>query len=139
VTVLDTPCSPSSTLGPFILEFDWAPTTTGLGAGNLATSQANVLWNNVVIDSLVPSSTGISHASYTLNPNSCIDNVLQFDGTSTSDGIGLTISNVKFYSSSNVNQTNFPTFTNGLFQLPVVAANSFEIGDPIPGWVVSEG
>ena len=72
-------------------------------------------------------------------PNSCIDNVLQFDGASTSDGIGLTISNIKFYSTSNVNQTTFPTFINGNFQTPVVSINSYEIGEPIPGWIVSDG
>jgi len=49
------PACPTSALFPpanYTLQFDWAPNT--VGTANLLTSQANILWNNVVLDSLVP-------------------------------------------------------------------------------------
>lgn len=57
----------------------------------------------------------MKHASYQVHPNACIINQLQFDGTSFSDGVGLLIANVKFYSSTSGNSA--PTFHNGNFEL----------------------
>jgi len=43
------------------LEFDWSARTEGVSS--LLTSQGNVLWNNVVVGTLVPTTAGIQHAS----------------------------------------------------------------------------
>ena len=51
------PCLPSKLFSTpqFILRFDWAPNT--VGTDDLLTSQANILFNNVVIGSIVPDNT----------------------------------------------------------------------------------
>ena len=82
------------------------------------TSMGNVLWNNVVLDSLhfgKTNSAGVNRASYTVTLNSG-ENILQFDGTSLSDGIGLTIDNVRL--TSIYNSTNL--IVNGDFSSPIV-------------------
>jgi len=131
-----TPCSSSSTLGSFTLEFDWAATTANNAP--LSTSQGNVVWNNIVIETLIPSDGSINHASFQVSPSACIINSLQFDGASTPDGIGLTISNVQIFSTSS--NLNAPTFSNGNFQQPSVGAGNYQLfSGSIPGWQVVGG
>lgn len=82
------------------------------------TSMGNVLWNNVVLDSLhfgKTNSAGVNRASYTVTLNSG-ENILQFDGTSLSDGFGLTIDNVRL--TSIYDSTN--RIVNGDFSSPIV-------------------
>jgi len=54
-----------------ILQFDWAPNT--VGTQDLLTSQADILWNDVILDSIVPNSTtnGVNHKSYTFLYDPC--------------------------------------------------------------------
>ncbi len=116
------------------LEFDWAGRT--LGINNLDSSKGNVLWNNVVIGSLVVSSAnaGINHAVFqvTLNAGS---NILQFDGAGLSDSYGISIDNVKLTSVYNTSNL----LVNGDFQANVgISAGQFTyINGGINGWVAS--
>jgi hypothetical protein len=92
----------------------------------------NVLWNNVVLDSLHYGKTnqvGVNHAVYyvTLNPG---ENILQFDGTSRSDSYGLTIDNVKL--TSDYNSTNL--VINGDFSSPAVGRGWNYFNGGILGW-----
>ena len=78
----------------------------------------NVLWNNVILDSLhygKKNNAAVNKAVYSVTLNSG-ENILQFDGTSLSDGIGLTIDNVKLTSA--FNSTNL--VVNGNFSSPAV-------------------
>jgi hypothetical protein len=120
---------PGQTLN-YILQFDWAART--LGVSNLNTSLANILWNNVIIDSLVPSisTSAINHASYnvTLHPD---NNILQFDGTSYSDTYGVSITNVQLYSI--YNNTNL--IINGQFTQTSINAYTYSyINGGVPAW-----
>jgi len=78
-------CNPSKlTPQSFTLSFEWAPNT--VGTSNLLTSQFNVIWNNQIIDSIIPSTStlGVNQASYNVNAFNdygCPLNILQFDGT----------------------------------------------------------
>lgn len=116
------------------LEFDWAARTVGFS--NLDSSKGNVLWNNVVIGSLVATSSnaGINHAVFQVTLNSG-SNILQFDGTSLSDSYGISIDNVKL--SSVYNASNL--LVNGDFQANVgISAGQFTyINGGINGWIAS--
>ena len=59
------------------------------------TSQATIIWNGVVIDTLMPSddAKGINYAVYEVNLVMG-DNELVFDGNSLSDGFGISIGQV---------------------------------------------
>ena len=83
---------------PYTLEFDYAIRNTGVT--NPATSQANILWNDVVIASLTPSDAAVHHFSQQVSLQ-VGDNILNLDGAGLSDGYGLGIANVKLTSSSN--------------------------------------
>lgn len=118
---------PGSTL-TYKLEFDWAVRT-----GYEATSAGNVFWNNIVLDSLYsgkPGSTaGVNHAVYTVTLNSG-DNILSFDGTSTSDSYGLAIDSVKLTSAYNGSNLVF----NGDFSTPNVGNGWNYFNGGISGW-----
>jgi len=116
----------------YTLEFDWAART--LGVTSLDTSRGNVLWNNIVIGSLVATTTGINHATFQVVLSSG-DNLLQFDGAGASDGFGVSIDNVKL--TSIYNNTNL--IVNGNFQQPSLAANQFTYSNGgIPGWTAAK-
>lgn len=75
-------CTPSSLFASpptYTLTFDWAP--TNVGTDNILTSQVNVLWNNAVIASIVPTTDTVNSGSYQVVINPCGSNSLQFDGT----------------------------------------------------------
>ena len=118
---------PGSTLN-YQLEFDWAVRT-----GYEASSMGNLFWNNIILDSLYSgmsgSTAGVNHAVYNVTLNAG-DNILSFDGTSTSDSYGLTISNVKL--SSAYNGTNL--ITNGDFSTPNVGSGWNYFNGGILGW-----
>jgi hypothetical protein len=121
---------PGTTL-TYKLEFDWAVRAT-YGSAPFDTSMGNVLWNNVVLDSLYYSKTnfaGVNHASYQVTINSG-ENVLQFDGTSLSDSFGLAIDNVKLTSA--FNGTNL--IVNGDFSSPSVGTGWNYFNGGIYGW-----
>jgi hypothetical protein len=121
---------PGQTL-TYILEFDWAPRTVGFS--NLNSSMANIIWNNVVIGSLVSTTTNsaINHASYNVVLNAGT-NIFQIDGTSLSDSYGISITNVHLYSI--YNNTNL--IVNGQFlQTPLNAYTYTYINGGVPGWV----
>lgn len=113
----------------YTLEFDWAVRT--LGSPNFDTSKADILWNNIVIDSLLCDGTNlaINHAKYTVKLH-LGDNTLQLDGTSFSDSYGISIDNVKLYSACN--STNL--IVNGDFSSPFVGTGWQYIAGGIPGW-----
>jgi hypothetical protein len=126
------PCNnpyPGQTL-IYTLQFDWAPRTVGFS--NLNSSMANILWNNVVIDSLVSSSSNsaINHAAYNVTLNAGT-NILQIDGTSLSDSYGVSITNVQLNSA--YNHTNL--IANGQFlQTPISTYTYQYINGGVPGW-----
>jgi hypothetical protein len=118
---------PGSSL-TYKLEFDWAVRTNG--ASSTDTSRGNVLWNNVVIGSLgYNGNTVVNHATFSVILNSG-DNILSFDGTSTSDSYGLAIDNVKLTSAYNT--TNI--IVNGDFSSPSVGTGWNYINGGILGW-----
>jgi len=92
----------------------------------------NVLWNNVILDSLhygKKNNAAVNKAVYSVTLNSG-ENILQFDGTSLSDGIGLTIDNVKLTSAFNT--TNL--VVNGDFSSPAVGQGWNYFNGGILGW-----
>jgi len=113
------------------IEFDWASRT--LGCSSLDSSKGNVLWNNVVIGSLIStaSNTGINHASFQVTLNSG-DNLLQFDGTSLSDSFGISIDNVKL--TSVYNTTNLIIGGDFEVNLGLSAGQFTYINGGIPRW-----
>ena len=113
----------------YTLSFDWAVRT--VGSSNLDSSQANVLWNNFVLDSLkyTGSNAGVNHASYLVQLQSG-DNLLQFDGTGLDDSFGVTIDNVKLVSADN--STNL--VVNGDFSNPNVGSGFQYYAGGIYGW-----
>jgi hypothetical protein len=120
---------PGSTL-TYTLEFDWAPRTVGFS--DLDSSKADILWNNVVIGSLVSTTAnqGVNHATF-LVTLSAGDNILQFDGTSFSDSYGISVDNIKLTSA--FNSTNL--IVNGAFSQPALSAGQYTyINGAIPGW-----
>jgi hypothetical protein len=116
------------------LEFDWAVRT--VGSSNYDTSKANVLWNDFVVGSLQYNGfTGVSHASFDIVLKAG-QNTLQFDGTSFSDGYGITIDNVRVFSI--YNSTNL--VVNGDFSLPNVGSGwQYFANGQIPGWSAVTG
>lgn len=119
----------------YTLEFDWAARLVGFN--NLDSSKGNVLWNNVVIGSLIadPSNQGVNHASFEVVLNAG-DNVLQFDGASLSDSYGISIDKVKLtspYNSSNL-------IVNGDFQPTAgLALGQYAyINGGIQGWAAAK-
>lgn len=115
------------------LTFEWAIRTVGIN--NPLSSRANVLWNNVVIDSLQYNgyNGAVNKASYLVTLQSG-DNFLQFDGTSTDDSYGVTIDNVKLFSA--YNSSNL--VVNGDFSNPNVGSEfQYYIGG-IPGWYAAK-
>lgn len=118
---------PGSSL-TYKLEFDWAVRTNG--APSYDTSKGNVIWNNVVIGSLLYNgNTLVNHAAFAVTLNSG-DNVLSFDGTSFSDAYGLTIANVKLTSA--YNSTNL--IVNGDFSSVSVGSGWNYFNGGILGW-----
>jgi hypothetical protein len=116
----------------YFLEFDWAIRTAGFS--NTDSSKANILWNNVVIGSLLfNGNSGINHAKYTVTLNSG-NNVLQFDGTSFSDSYGVSIDNVKLTSA--YNSTNL--IINGDFSTPNVGTGWNYFNSGIYGWAAAK-
>jgi len=95
----------------YSLQFDYAARQNGVSS--TFTSQANILWNNLVIASLVPTDYSVHHFQYNVNlqPGA---NVLQFDAASYSDSFGLEIANVQLTSA--YNSTNL--ILNGNFANP---------------------
>ncbi|CAM5999473.1 unnamed protein product [Sphagnum balticum] len=109
----------------YTLQFSYAARQYYINSSN-----AEILWNNIVIASLVPNDTLIHHVDIpvTLKVG---DNILQFDGAGISDSYGITIHNVTL--SSQYNPTNL--IVNGLFTNPALAAHQFEyVNGGINGW-----
>ncbi len=113
----------------YTLTFDWAIRTVGIS--NPASSKANVLWNNFVLDSLQYNGAngGVNHASYSVILQSG-ENTLQFDGTSLDDSYGVTIDNVRLFSAYNSNNL----IVNGDFSSPAVGSGFSIIPGGITGW-----
>ena len=101
-----------------------------IGAPSPLTSQANVLWNNFVIASLVPRDYKIYRFSANVRLIAGA-NILAFDGAGVSDGNGLIIDNVRLISA--FNSTNL--ITNGDFSNvgPVIPGQMI-FNNGIPGW-----
>ena len=121
---------PGTTL-TYKLEFNWA-VRSNFGAIPFDTSMGNVLWNNVVLDSLhygKNNNARLNRASYNVILNAG-ENVLQFDGTSLSDTYGLTIDNVRLFSTRNSSNL----VVNGDFLSPSVGAARNYFNGGIQGW-----
>ena len=102
------------------LSFDYS--AKSIGASSPLTSQANVLWNNVVVGSLVPRDYKIFRFSANVRLIAGA-NILAFDGAGVSDGSGLIIDNVRLISV--YNSTNL--ISNGDFT---------NVGPVIPGQMI---
>lgn len=112
----------------YTLEFDYAARQNG--AASPFTSQADILWNDAVIASLVPSDYLLHHFAIQVRVVAG-DNTLELDGAGVSDGYGLIIDNVKL--TSDYNSTNL--IFNGDFSAPALGANNWNyFNGGIAGW-----
>lgn len=112
------------------LKLDWSARTKG--TSSLLTSAGNVVWNNKVVGSLIPTCDNIQHSTFdiVLLPG---ENTLHIDGTSDSDSFGLVVDNVKVFSI--LNNTNL--IHNGGFEQPNLAPNDWDyIDNGFAGWKV---
>lgn len=129
------PSGPNSFNGQtltYTLEFDYA--ARSVGTSSPFTSQADILWNNVVVASLYPGDYLVHHFSLQVALKAG-ENLLYFDGASHSDGYGLIISNVKLASA--YNGTNL--ISNGNFASPNLGGGWNYLGNGIPSWTVIQG
>jgi hypothetical protein len=93
---------------------------------------ANVLFNDVVVGDLRSTgcNTKINHASFSVKLYPGV-NTIKIDGTSLSDGYGVSINKVVL--SSKYNATNL--IVNGLFsQTPLIGMTFKLIDGGVPGW-----
>jgi len=84
----------------YILEFDYSARKNG--AASPLTSQAEIVWNDVVIASLIPQDFNVYHFNSSVKLKAGA-NTLAFDSAGISDGYGLIIDNVKLTSVYNSN------------------------------------
>lgn len=94
----------------YILEFDYSARKNG--AASPLTSQAEIVWNDVVIASLIPQDFNVYHFNSSVKLKAGA-NTLAFDSAGISDGYGLIIDNVKLTSVYNSNNL----ISNGNFAL----------------------
>ena len=112
----------------YTLEFDYA--ARYYGASGASTSQANILWNDFVVASIVSSDFEVHHFSKKVQLKAG-NNVLEFDGAGLSDSFGLEITNVKL--ASVYNKTNL--IFNGDFSNNALGSKQWDYFDSgIPGW-----
>ena len=108
----------------FTLSFEWACRRTI----SFTSCQGNILWNNAIIASIVPSDYSIH--IFKVNVSAVVgQNSLQIEGAGISDSYGLTIDNVQLVrvgSAQNI-------VVNGDFQTPY-QAGGWHIFNSIPGW-----
>jgi hypothetical protein len=92
---------------------------------------ANVIWNNDIILSIVPTDYDLHTA--TVDVTVIVGaNILQFEGAGASDGLGFDFTNVALVRQGDSTNTNI--LVNGDFSSPNVG-NSWEIFfNTIPGW-----
>lgn len=123
-------CSTNDFTGKFLtfkLEFDYAARKHQ----NLATSTANVVWNNVVIGTISPNNYGVKHAVFYVQLRAG-HNYLSFDASGSSNSFGLSIDNVKLSSKYN---HYYNLIKNGGFEHPDLGGQNFKyFPGGIPAW-----
>jgi hypothetical protein len=123
VVLVTSPPPPGST---FTLTFEYAA-RSGV---YLETSLAEVIWNNDIILSIVPTDYDIHTA--TVDVTAIVGaNILQFEGAGASDSVGLDFTNVALIQQGDVTNTNI--VVNGDFSQPNQGGGVSDYNS-IPGW-----
>jgi hypothetical protein len=110
------------------LSFNYAASESA----NLSSSQAQILWNSILVALVSPSDYNVGSFSIDI-PLLTNKNTLTFLGVGTADNWGLTIDNVALVRKG----TASPNFiTNGDFENPNVGSN-YRRANNFPGWAGS--